>query len=412
MLNVNANHYLWDCPNFKRKSVSERLQFMRQVRLCDNCAKRDHVSRYCLAKPACNVSGCTRRHHFLLHTEFGDSRPASSSAATRGSSDSTPQQSQGSTSNFSGATVTKSANNMCLNVVPVKISSGSKTVLSYAFLDQGSTATLCDERLLDLLQITGKPAKFAISTVNERADIHRGSKVNLTSINSLAGGEPLNLQNVLSVKRLPALRNQPLTKDELRAWPHLLDLDLHEIAGEVLFLIGVDAPEAFWVVEERRGNCGEPYAVRTTLGWSLMGPKSIDGGDFTSTGLGESVSINFVSTEDHLESQIERLWQLDIVPSSYGRQSLMSKEDRYALQMMEKSKTIVNGHYQVALPWRPGAPHLEDNYEQAKVRLSYLKGQLLKNPVLKERYVEFVDVVSSYISQGHAEQVSEKQAAT
>ena len=212
----SANHYVWDCPNFKRKSVSERLQFMRQARLCDNCAKRGHVSRYCLAKPGCNVSGCTRRHHFLLHTEFGDSRPTSSSAATRGSSDSTPQQSQVSTSNFSGATVIKSANNMCLNVVPVKISSGSKTVLIYAFLDEGSTATLCDERLLDLLQITGKPAKFAISTVNERADIHRGSKVTLT-VNSLAGGEPLNLQNVLSVKRLLALRNQPLTKDELQA---------------------------------------------------------------------------------------------------------------------------------------------------------------------------------------------------
>ena len=87
----------------------------------------------------------------------------------------------------------------------------------------------------------------------------------------------------------------------------------------------------------------------------------------------------------------------------------MSKEDRYALLMMEKSKTIINGHYQVALPWRPGAPYLEDNYEQAKVRLSHLKGRLLKNPMLKERYV---DVVSSYISQGHAEQVSKKQAAT
>ena len=200
-----------------------------------------------------------------------------------------------------------------------------------------------------------------------------------------------------------------MTKDELQAWPHLWDLDLPEIAGEVLLLIGVDAPEAFWVAEERRGNRGELYAVRTTLGWSLMGPRSTDGGDFASTGFGDSVSINFVSTEDHLKSQIERLWQLDIMPSSYGRQSLMSKEGRYALQMVEKSEIIVNGHYQVALPWRPGAPHLEDNYEQAKVRLSHLKGRLLKNPMLKEGYV---DIVSSYISQGHAEQVSEKQAST
>ena len=93
---------------------------------------------------------------------------------------------------------------MCLNVVPVKISSGLKTELSYAFLDQGSTATVCDECLLDLLQITGTPAKLAISTASERADIHRGSKVNL-AVHSLAEGEQLNLQNVLSVKRLPAL---------------------------------------------------------------------------------------------------------------------------------------------------------------------------------------------------------------
>ena len=63
-------------------------------------------------------------------------------------------------------------------------------MLSYAFLDQVSTATPCDERLLDLQQITGKPAKFAISTVNERTDIHQGSKVNLT-VNSLAGGVSL-----------------------------------------------------------------------------------------------------------------------------------------------------------------------------------------------------------------------------
>ena len=38
-----------------------------------------------------------------------------------------------------------------------------------------------------------------------------------------------------------------------------------------------------------------------------------------------------------------------------------------------------------------------------------MKGRLLKNLMLKERYV---DVVSSYILKGHAEQISEKQAAT
>ena len=50
-------------------------------------------------------------------------------------------------------------------------------------------------------------------------------------------------------------------KHKLQAWPHLRDLNLPEITEEVQLLIGVDAPEAFWAVEERRGNRGEPYAV-------------------------------------------------------------------------------------------------------------------------------------------------------
>ena len=40
---------------------------------------------------------------------------------------------------------------------------------------------------------------------------------------------------------------------------------------EVRLIVGTNAPEA-WVLDERRGNRGEPYAIRTPLGWKLMGP--------------------------------------------------------------------------------------------------------------------------------------------
>ena len=41
---------------------------------------------------------------------------------------------------------------------------------------------------------------------------------------------------------------------------------------DVRLIISNDAPEAFWALEEKRGNIGEPYATRTPLGWTLMGP--------------------------------------------------------------------------------------------------------------------------------------------
>ena len=56
-----------------------------------------------------------------------------------------------------------------------------------------------------------------------------------------------------------------LTTSETSTWSHLQDLHLPEVDGEAFLLIGLNKPEAFWVMDERRGNAGEPYAVRSTL---------------------------------------------------------------------------------------------------------------------------------------------------
>ena len=54
-----SNHSLWDCSEFRRNLVHERLQFMRQKRLCDDCGKRGHVAKYCFSRPACGWSVAT-----------------------------------------------------------------------------------------------------------------------------------------------------------------------------------------------------------------------------------------------------------------------------------------------------------------------------------------------------------------
>ena len=71
-------------------------------------------------------------------------------------------------------------------------------------------------------------------------------------------------------------------------------------------------------------------------------------------GFGDSVFINSMSTEDHLESQIERLWHRDILPSSYGRQSLMSRG-----QVCFADDGKVKDHCQWSLPGVPGGTVVE-----------------------------------------------------
>ena len=60
-----------------------------------------------------------------------------------------------------------------------------------------------------------------------------------------------------------------VTEAEVQKWPHLKDLPLHHAEiDDVALLIGQDCPEALMPLTMIPGGKGEPYAVRTRLGWS------------------------------------------------------------------------------------------------------------------------------------------------
>ena len=147
------------------------------------------------------------------------------------------------------------------------MSAGNRYIKSYAFLGLGSTTSLCDRRLFTELHVVGNKTAFSISTLTDKGISHQGYKVNLT-VSLLLHKRSLLLRDVLvlSVGELPVKPNSILSRSELQSWPHLHGLSLPELSGDVMLLIGVNTPEKFWVMEERRGNAGEPYAVCTTLG--------------------------------------------------------------------------------------------------------------------------------------------------
>ena len=223
----------------------------------------------------------------------------------------------------------------------------------------------------------------------------RTTKVSLT-LSSLIGPDTLVLPEVLSKDNLPSNPNPPLSRSDYKAWPHLRNLELPQIDDAVTVLIGVDIPEAFWIEEERRGGSKELYAVRSKLGWAIIGKRYLNDSE-------TKVYVNFVNTaaDQLLEQQIQCLWTLDNVPLP-KRSIPLSTEDRYALQVIKGSKNFVDGLYEIALPWRPGSPQLQDNRTQALSRLTSLKKRLEKGHNFKDKYVSAVEF---YIANGHAELV-------
>ena len=88
-------------------------------------------------------------------------------------------------------------------------------------------------------------------------------------------------------------------------WSHLKGIKFPRFDDEektVGILIGNDGPEAHWVCEERRGRRKQSYAVRTPLGWTLIG--RLDSSTTAKEG-----RVNFIGgSQEMLSSQLRRMY--------------------------------------------------------------------------------------------------------
>ena len=58
---------MWSCRRFQNLGVKERWSIAKEKRLCFRCLASDHEGRACTKARPCNINGCTRNHHYLLH---------------------------------------------------------------------------------------------------------------------------------------------------------------------------------------------------------------------------------------------------------------------------------------------------------------------------------------------------------
>ena len=69
----------------------------------------------------------------------------------------------------------------------------------------------------------------------------------------------------------------------------------------------------------------------------------------------------------------------------------MSLDDKRALEIMETSAVLKEGHYEIALPWRYSPSCLLNNRVLAEHRLKLLRRRLAKDPDLFQKYSAFID---------------------
>ena len=157
-----------NCYQFVKQSLEERKKFVQNKKLCKSCLSKGHQLDACTSKFTCRKNDCSQKHHTLLHedktNELVSNTPESSNSKT-------------SPSTF-------------LQIIPVNLINGKKTIKTNALLDTGSDSTFITNDIVRQLCLKGIDQEISLFNVMSRKKTFQSKLVDLD--NSLN----LNPENV------------------------------------------------------------------------------------------------------------------------------------------------------------------------------------------------------------------------
>ena len=369
------------CETFLNYDMEGRRHMVREKGLCFNCLRPGHRALNCTSKFRCRVDGCGRTHHTALHNPINRDEPLK-------------KPSTATTSATAFVTdVKRDASGV--QIVAVRIlGEGGKQASVYGLLDTGSSTSFIDSNLANRLQLTGKLTNVALSTLGGDSSV-TGTKVSFRVEAALGPAKPLTVHAAVALAHLNVGK---VCLPPMSEWGHLSQVTIPRLAdNQVRVIIGTNVPHAFLPHESVHGGESDPVAIRTPLGWSLMGPLG-----------GRVVNYNlFAATEPTngaLQGQLDQMFALEMFCVA-GNKDTFSKTDRAALALMDEATCLKAGHYEVPMLWRTDCPSFPDNKALAIVRLRCLKAKLSKNP---ELYCHYKAVIEDYLAKGYARECPEE----
>ena len=376
-----SGHQVGRCFKYKKLTRDEKIDLIKKKNLCYCCLKSGHGTKECEKR----CVKCDKKHHVLIHED----------SVRSGTSHDQSKQDK-STAATESVTLSTSAfkNDAAFGALPVRVRLNGKEKLVVALVDSGSNTTLVRRALVDELGITGdKAAPVAVHTMNGPA-LQNDQIVCKLELLSDDRSSSVLIDEAMTVPAIPV--RAVVDGKAFNEWPHLRDLELPYIPRiKIDIIIGTDCPEMHRSLEERHAGRKDPIARRTPLGWIVLGPSE------------KANSVNSFATSvgmDPLTEQLRQISLLDFQDTNVSEPA-MSVDDRRALKKMNDTAKIVNGKYQVGIPWKDDPDDvLQNNRSMAESRLRMLKRKFAADPKLAEDYSKTVE---AYIADRQAKLVEE-----
>ncbi|KAL7874304.1 hypothetical protein SRHO_G00052740 [Serrasalmus rhombeus] len=403
-----GDHTMEQCKKLQKRLHKEKIEFLKSKGLCFSCLIGGHMSSTCEEKKSCEM--CSAKHPTLLHIKQKPKDIPKENALREEQKEESSQEEQQVVSGFVDAGETCSqtgagSTGTVLAIVPVRVKAkkGNKVLTCYAFLDPGSNASFCTNKLANNLNLQGTNVNILLTTMGDQKAVSCKVLPDL-EVSSLEGDDFVELNGVFTQRAIPASQENIPTQEDVDRWPHLRGVRIPSIKADIDLLIGIDVAKALEPQEVIRSVKDGPYAVRTVLGWTVNGPLRESIRSWSEHGYPQ-IQMNWISV-----TRLEELWmqqfKYDFPENALGEQHEMSKEDQLFMDRVTTSTKLVNGHYFIGLPLKNKDVKMPNNRAVTEQRALNMKKKLQKNQTFREEYVSFMNQV---ISMGYAVKVPDKE---
>ena len=159
-------------------------------------------------------------------------------------------------------------------IIDVLVVSTNAVTLERALVDNSAQASLLDRSVAEAHCMAITPKWSTVGTIHEIPQYLTG-EVDFF-VRSVDGRETFDLKRIELLPYIPITR-PPVDWDEMKhRWPHLKRIQSpHADSARVTLIIGTDVPAAHEVLDSVRAPPDKPDApigIRTTFGWSVLGP--------------------------------------------------------------------------------------------------------------------------------------------
>ena len=401
---VKVNHTIEWCEVLKSKPYKERIEFLKGLQLCFGCLRKGHLAKTCSTRLTCKVTNCFKKHPTVLHTIPNNQRNNKVDKSTL--TDEVNFQSDGD----SPSTSTDRDNTLHVAftkgeigtvfpdqtgagkpeiaraIIPVKVKSKetNKTIVTYAFQDNGSDSSFCTESLAKELGVKGIETAISLTTMEKKNSIINSLIIEHLEVSDLDENCSIDLPLIYTAVDIPVSSKDIPTQEDVDQWPHLQGVQLPFVNAQIGILIASDVPKALDPIEVRNSENGGPHATKTLLGWAINGPL------FRQNKVNRIESF-YVNADVKLNQLVMDAIKRDFNESISDVKTEMSQEETQFMANARSTVTLENRHYVIAIPFKNKDCQMPNNREQVEQCARWLKQRLLKNPQRFEDYKVFID---------------------